>query len=280
MMYRQTPLQVAGFVLLILCNNITCVSAFLSTSNSPLVQQSQSQSHAHQHNGLSSRIKKKTYTIRGGELDALPVPSAAAITTIGGSVSKFYRCFPIIAGCLTCATKAMLADSLAQYRDVCETKFNVRRNIAMVLYSGTVLGIGCEIMYNRVFPILFGLEHTLIRSIKMTLFDALINAPFFYLPPAYITQALLYKYPIREAIQKYITDVKENGLLKKYWSLWVPVSFMNFTIVPAHFRVAFVALVSFFWMIILSTVANKEQTDPDSCSLKPEPKMKNPRALD
>ncbi|MGK3741183.1 MAG: hypothetical protein ACI8RD_000936 [Bacillariaceae sp.] len=277
-MYRQTPLQVAGLVLLILCNYIACVSAFLSTSNSPLIQQSQFHEH-HQHNGFS-RIKKKTYEIRGGDLGAFPVPSTAAITTIGGGVTKFYRCFPVIAGFLTCSTKAMVADTLAQYRDVCTTKFNIRRNIAMVLYSGTVLGIGCEIMYNRVFPILFGNEHTLIRAIKMTLFDAFINAPFFYLPPAYITQALLYKYPIRDAIQKYITDVKENGLLRKYWSLWVPMSLMNFLIVPPHFRVAFVALVSFFWMIILSTVANNEQEDPASCPLEPEPAMKNPRALD
>jgi len=53
-----------------------------------------------------------------------------------------------------------------------------------------------------------------------------------------------------------MTDIKDNGLLKKYWSVWLPASLINFLFVPAHFRIAFVAAVSFFWMIILSIVAN------------------------
>ena len=78
---------------------------------------------------------------------------------------------------------------------------------------------------------------------KMTLFDAFINAPLIWLPPAYIAQAVVYRYPKREAIQKYIVDVRENGLLTKYWSLWLPMSMINFAFVPVHFRVAFVAAV-------------------------------------
>ena len=141
----------------------------------------------------------------------------------------------------------------------------------MVLYSGTVLGVSCEIMYNRLFPLIFGTEASLARAIKMTAFDAFINAPLLWLWPAYVTQALVYGYPKRQAIQKYITDVKENGLLKKYWSLWIPVSMINFNFVPPHFRIAFVAFISFFWMIILSMVANKE-TDPGTCVVDPADK--------
>ena len=83
----------------------------------------------------------------------------------------------------------------------------------------------------------------LLRAMKMTLFDAFINAPLIWLPPAYIAQAVVYRYPKREAIQKYIVDVRENGLLTKYWSLWLPMSMINFAFVPVHFRVAFVAAV-------------------------------------
>jgi len=142
-----------------------------------------------------------------------------------------------------------------------------------------VLGLSCEVMYNRLFPIMFGKEQTMARVVKMTLFDGLVNAPFLWLPPAYIVQALVYGYPKRAALKKYVKDVRENGLLRKYWSLWVPASFFNFSIIPPHFRIAFVASVSFFWMIILSLVANKEQ-DPESCPVEPEPVLLNPRALD
>ena len=75
--------------------------------------------------------------------------SLSAIPINTSTITKFYKGFPLIAGFMTAGTKAFLADSLAQYKDVCTTKFNVKRNLAMVLYSGTILGCTCEIMYNR-----------------------------------------------------------------------------------------------------------------------------------
>jgi protein Mpv17 len=196
------------------------------------------------------------------------------------SVSRFYKIYPLLAAFGTCSLKASMADSLAQWRDTCTTKFNLRRNIAMVLYSGTVLGISCEIMYNRLFPLMFGATKTWSTVVKMTLFDGFVNAPLLWLPPAYLLQALLYGTSKRAAMQKYMTDVRYHGLLTKYWSLWVPVTFLNFSLVPPHYRICFVACVSFFWMIILSVAANKDQKDPESCPLEPEPVLLNPRALD
>lgn len=98
----------------------------------------------------------------------------------------------------------------------------------------------------------------------MTLFDGFINAPLIWLPPAYIAQAVVFQKSKREALQKYITDVRDNGLLKKYWSVWLPASLANFLFVPAHFRIAFAAGVSFFWMIILSLVANNNDQEVES----------------
>ncbi|KAL7535531.1 hypothetical protein ACHAWF_005191 [Thalassiosira exigua] len=207
-----------------------------------------------------------------------PVLQTAAAA--GASVAAFYRANPLLAGFLTASTKACVADTLAQKRDVCTEKFDVRRNLAMVLYSGLVLGMSVEVMYNRIFPLLFGSSTGIVRVMQMTLFDGFVNAPLLWLPPAYLAQALLYGYPKRQAIRKYATDVRENGLLMKYWSLWLPMSTINFLWVPKHFRVAFVACVSFFWMIILSLVANKGGREAESCPVEPEPVMLNPRALD
>ena len=223
-----------------------------------------------------SSCKETTTT----KLSAALLPTGK-LAAVGLGIAKFYKTSPFMAGFLTASTKAAFADSMAQYRDVCTTKFDVRRNVAMVLYSGTVLGMLCSVMYSKLFPIIFaGETDPLILAIEMTLFDGFINAPLIWLPPAYIAQALIYQYPKREAIQKYVTDVKENGLLKKYWSLWLPMSMINFFFVPAHFRVAFVAAVSFFWMIILSLVANKSDQDVESCPVEPEPRMIAPRAMD
>lgn len=205
------------------------------------------------------------------------VPSVSAVAA---ALANFYKGWPLLSGFATASAKAAVADRLAQWRDVCTTKFNLRRNVAMVLYSGTVLGVSCEIMYNRLFPLMFGVEQSMARVVKMTLFDGFVNAPLLWLPPAYIVQALIYRYPKRKALEKYAKDVRENGLLTKYWSLWVPVSFINFRFVSPHYRIAFVASVSFFWMIILSVLANKTDQDPESCPVEPEPVLLNPRALD
>ncbi|KAL7523999.1 hypothetical protein ACHAXR_000398, partial [Thalassiosira sp. AJA248-18] len=194
------------------------------------------------------------------------IPATATLAAAGASIAKFYKASPLIAGFLTASTKAGLADSLAQYRDVYSTKFDVKRNLAMVLYSGFVLGISVELMYNHAFPLLFSssvASTPLVMAVKKTLFDGFVNAPLLWLPPAYIAKAFVYRYPKREGIQKYITDVKDNGLLKKYWMLWLPMSMINFLFIPAHFRVAFVAGVSFFWMIILSMVANNKSGEEE-----------------
>ena len=93
----------------------------------------------------NQRITPSTSSSSTTSLSALPISGAA--------IGKFYKGFPLLAGFLTASTKACFADSLAQYRDVCTTKFNYKRNIAMISYSGLTLGLCCEVMYNRIFPL-------------------------------------------------------------------------------------------------------------------------------
>ena len=178
--------------------------------------------HSNNNNGRLSIHNNRVLGITQRSNNRGSSTSLSAVGPITTSIAQFYKTFPLIAGFLTASTKATFADSLAQYRDACTTKFNYKRNFAMALYSGSILGVSCEIMYNRIFPLIFGPTLAvsdaggLARAIKMTLFDGFINAPILWLPPAYIAQALVYRYPKREAIQKYVCDVKENGLLKKY----------------------------------------------------------------
>jgi hypothetical protein len=287
-MVKNAIISSAALAAALLLAAATCcpaANAFVApTRNSPLVHHhpgSSSTFYNNHHQRSSSHQQTKSSSCRQQQMELSALLPSAKLTAIGMGVAKFYKASPLIAGFLTASTKAAFADSMAQYRDVCTTKFDVRRNIAMVLYSGTVLGMLCSIMYNKIFPLLFAGTDPLKLAVKMTLFDGFVNAPLIWLPPAYIAQALIYKYPKREAIQKYITDVKENGLLTKYWSVWIPCSFINFLFVPAHFRVAFVAAVSFFWMIILSLVANKsDDQDVDSCPVEPEPRMLAPAAFE
>lgn len=214
--------------------------------------------------------------------------SRSALQGAGIPIGQFYKAFPLASGFLTCGVKAAIADTLAQRRDVCTTTFNVRRNVGMSLYSAFVLGLGSEIIYNRIFPRIFGgLPKSLGTAVLMALVDNLVNGPIFWLPTAYLFQALLFRTSMKEAIQKYCTDARHNGLLTKYWSLWIPVQCVNLYLVPKHFRVAFVAAVSFFWMIILSVVANNsaegeecEVAYDNSDIVQAAPHLDHPRALE
>ncbi|KAL3768060.1 hypothetical protein ACHAW5_001447 [Stephanodiscus triporus] len=220
---------------------------------------------------------------------AVALPQRLSI--IGNAVGAFYKSHPALASFLTAAILAAAADGMAQYADECVMEFDLRRNLAMVLYGGIVSGVCVEIMYGSVFPIVFGRGPGggIRRAIRMTLLDECVNAPLLWLPPAYVAQAAVRGTSKRESMRKYLADIREHGLLAKYWSLWIPMSIVNFSIVPLHFRVAFVAVVSFFWMIILSIVANRsrdngnggkdEAPDEKICLAEPPPKL-NPRAWD
>lgn len=247
---RRTTAAAVALLLIICSNHILPTVAFVAPrpSRSLINQSSRSLPRSASSSSPSSKETR---------LNAALIPPGK-LTAIGAGLATFYKTSPLIAGFVTASTKAALADSMAQYRDVHTTQFDLKRMISLVLYSGTVLGIFVSVMYNTLFPILFAGETDPFKlAIKMTLFDGFVNAPLLWLPPAYIVKALIYNYPKRQAMQKYIADVKEKRLLIKYWSLWIPVSIVNFLFVPEHFRVAFVAAVSFFWMIILSLIANK-----------------------
>jgi hypothetical protein len=48
-----------------------------------------------------------------------------------------------------------------------------------------------------------------------------------------------------------------ENLLLKYWMIWGPAQTFNFMVVPQHLRVVFVALVSFFWVYLLSMISSQ-----------------------
>jgi len=97
-----------------------------------------------------SRVVAKSKGCRQSEVSLHA--AAAALLLPPQSIALFYKTFPLLSGFLTCGVKAAVADTLAQRRDDCATGFNVRRNVGMSLYSASVLGLGSEIIYNRIFP--------------------------------------------------------------------------------------------------------------------------------
>jgi len=141
-----------------------------------------------------------------------------------------------------------------------------RRNFAYIIYGGIFIGLMCHLEYDYAFPLMFARngvdyaeqQHVVSTIISEILFDNFISGPLLWLPPAYLIKAVVYDYPLKEGLEKYVYDVKENGLLFQYWKIWLPAQTVSFSVVPEHLRVAFMASVSFFWFIIFSSLSAKK----------------------
>jgi len=224
---------------------------------------------------------------RGGDL---ATSSTSLKSSLIGAIDVFYKTMPLTSAFVTCGIKASAADLVAQKRalmkDTAEaegsltaadeeirgeitTPLEKRRNFAFFLYGGLYQGMAQEIIFNEVFPKIFGQGTDLVTVFSKVSFDMLVVSPFVCLPVAYLVKSVIFQYTVSEALTRYKDDVMKNGLLLKYWSLWGPVQCMTFGVVPVHLRIAFIAVISFFWLIIFSSVTAKGQKERElECSLE------------
>ena len=168
--------------------------------------------------------------------------------------------------------------------------FNVNRNIAFWLYGGLYQGMWLQFLYTVVYPMLFSTsEHPLIYQVHT---EIVVFGPFVTLPLAYIIRSIIDNNQSRsssdsttidekndglsssetttvfeqatQGIEKYIDHIMSQGLLWKYWLIWGPAQTINFTVVPPHLRVVFVAFVSFFWVYLLSMISSQGISSTDT----------------
>lgn len=209
---------------------------------------------------------------RETKLNASVIAGAVAI------VDTFWQTSPYAAAALTCGFKASAADLVAQKRQYKKREeenqiayaadgaaavelpmpmADYKRNFSYLLYGALYQGVTQEFVYNHLYPFWFGTGTTIGVVLSKVLFDLCVQTTLITLPIAYFSKALIYGYSFKEAIRRYIDDIVNHGLLKKYFCLWGPVQCVTFSVVPEHWRVTFIAFVSFFWLIILSSIASK-----------------------
>ena len=225
---------------------------------------------------------------RGGDLSS---PTSLKSSLIG-AIDVFYKTMPLTSAFITCGIKASAADLVAQKRaamkdtaqleaslsatdaeilgEIDATPLEKRRNLAFFMYGGLYQGMAQEIIFNEIFPKLFGQGTDAFTVLVKVAFDMLVVSPFVCLPVAYLVKSVIFQYTFSEALARYKDDVTKNGLLIKYWSLWGPVQCLTFGVVPVHLRIAFIALISFFWLIVFSSVTAKGQKERElvECSLE------------
>jgi len=210
---------------------------------------------------LSNLSPFSTGAALSGSLFQCPKPSHPSLrrgAPIALPISGILLRYPLFSAFIVCSFKASMADLLAQISDKTTSSFfSFRRNFSFLLYGGLYTGIAQELLYNGVYPFLFGHDTKFLTAAKKVLFDNFVVTPCLALPIAYIIKAPFTNKTFKEGFQNYINDVKYRGLLKQAWSIWIPVQFIVFTIIPPQFRVSFVACVSFFWIVLFSRITAK-----------------------
>ena len=200
----------------------------------------------------------------------LPTASSFSLQPALSAVNAAFELNPYAAGAFVAGFKASTADIIAQRRQIRKANsdkngvtakiqvskgLDIQRTLGFLFYGAIYQGLAQEFTYNHLYPILFGTETTTINVLKKVFCDMFLQTPVFTLPIAYYSKALVAGNSFKHAMAHYVDDVKNRGLLFKFWALWTPVQCMTFSIIPEHFRVSFIALVSFFWVIILSSLS-------------------------
>jgi len=216
----------------------------------------------------SMHTKRGITELRAG--GSLNIPGCAPL-------NAFFVTYPYAAAFIICAFKASAADLVAQAstsqtavakletRGGGATKnrekffsFNMKRNLAFICYGGFYQGCCQEYIYNGLFTNLFGAGSAFKNVAMKVSCDCLLVCPLVGLPIAYLIKAAVFRYSIGEAFSRYVTDIKENQLLKRCWSIWAPAQCVSFAFVPTHLRISFMACVSFFWIIMLSSISSEK----------------------
>lgn len=223
----------------------------------------------------TSRTSEKILSLRAGAGPSL-------LTIFTSSLNTFFKQNPYAAAFFICGLQASAADFIAQKTSqtnnekdnaveirggtnsvatvsLSRPSFEMKRNLAFLLYGGIYQGCFQEHLFNKIFPMIFGEGNGLMTVGLKVSFDMLIVSPFLCLPVAYLIKGIIYRLSLMDSMRRYIHDVTENGLLKTYWSIWWPVQAFNFMLVPKQFRISFIACFSFMWLMILSAISGKAE---------------------
>lgn len=165
------------------------------------------------------------------------------------------------------STQMLTATAAADAVEVEEESFSFlsnndwKRTGAFLAYGALYQGITQEYFFNHLYPVWFGTGTGLETVAIKVAFTLLVQTTLLTLPSLYASKAIIEGFPLKEAAQQYVYDIQYQGLLQKFYILWGPVLSLTFSVVPEHLRVTFVAVVSFFWLIILSSISGSDREE-------------------
>jgi len=201
----------------------------------------------------------------------------APVIAVGSGYSALAAQAPFTTGFITTGVKTTAADAFAQLVVEGKEKIDWKRNAMFTTFGFFYLGGFQYWLYNVQFTkwcstITKYAGHAGAAPVK-TFIDQFLHHPLMYFPVFYSLKATVEGRPIMtgpdSAVARYRAECFDCW--KACWSLWVPCTLFNFTFVPRHLRIPFVAATSFVWTITLSCMqgAFTEEKNGAAVSVSP-----------
>ena len=195
---------------------------------------------------------------------AQAIASSSAFTKMKSIPAKYPFGFGVIlSGC-----KTSFSDLLVQKVIERKEEIDWKRNSAFAAFGFIYLGGVQYMLYVPIFSRLFPGTASFVakpfaqklRDVKgmmqvtaQVFLDQCVHHPLMYFPAFYCTKELVMNTENPD-FTKVLSNYRENLTddLKALWKIWVPCTFVNFTFMPMHLRIPFVAGVSLVWTCVLS----------------------------
>jgi Mpv17 / PMP22 family len=199
--------------------------------------------------------------------DGTPL-KAFAVDGALSAVDTFFQTEPYLSAFLACSVKASAADWVAQSQAPAEER-NLNRNLAFIVYGGLYQGCMQSFIFGVLFPAWFPGDASTQSILTQVAIDIFVLGPLVAMPTVYSIKALFAgeEHFVSSGVGKYIEQIQTKGILFKYWAIWGPVQTLSFWLVPPHLRVFFVAMVSFFWVCLLSNVSSSSSSGADTSNI-------------
>mmetsp|Transcript_7269 Transcript_7269/g.15867 ORF Transcript_7269/g.15867 Transcript_7269/m.15867 type:complete len:238 (+) Transcript_7269:230-943(+) len=194
---------------------------------------------------------------------ALTLPFVRAGTAYNNAAKKW----PGSVGIITTVAKTSAADAFAQTIVEGKDTIDWNRNAMFSIFGFAYLGCWQYVLYAKLFPKITPTITATVGKVAtapaLVFLDQCIHHPLMYFPAFYLLRGAMEGRDPRYSLEKCKNEMWEN--LKALWAVWVPAQLVNFSVVPLHLRVPFVAGISFLWCVILSVLRGAlEQHVPQS----------------
>jgi predicted amino acid-binding ACT domain protein len=219
--------------------------------------------HLFDRHGTKNRTKHNTHTTKMTSLVASR--STSLWWTQAKSIPMKY---PMAFGIVLSGFKTSFSDLMVQKVIERKEKVDWKRNAAFAAFGFIYLG-GIQYMiyvpfFGRLFPAASAFAaKPLAQKVKdvkgmmqltaQVFLDQCIHHPVLYFPAFYCTKELVMnsEHPdFARVLSEYRQNIKED--MQALWKIWVPAMFFNFSFMPMHLRIPFVAGVSLLWTMVLS----------------------------